>query len=483
MTCDVKLYRKRQILAELESGCAEPAVLTVNSGGVEVTVAPQVEPDVQMNERDVARISLSRLQSIPGEITGSAKFSAEFKGTGAANTPNPLGKYLEACSMERRLVQKIGIDNLVGASAHEVPVYSVITCVLKPTATAIVAVPMDQQTYGTLFYILTGAVGFADTDLLVITKPDGDILTTAANTAEVIHGEAFSPITVNQKTITIRSEEDGYKKEIYSAMGTATFSAESSGIAKLEFDFKGVISKGYIRTATIAVSRAQGLVFVGATSGARGAFIRSVVGAGTAQEIHFQLLTPTVPFDILGESIETVEAVAIGTIAAGANINGGFGDFDMTADVVFPTTVPPILQDARLKLVDATDPTKSFSPVFSTVGFDLGNEVSVRKDGNSFNGLKTARVTGRKPMASADPEMMSQESFDIFNKWFNGEPASMQFQVGKGGDNNSLFFYGKRAQFTGNGDGDRDGVAVISSEMELVTTAGGGDDEYLIVLF
>ena len=96
MTCDVKLYRKRQILGKLETGCAEPAALTAADGGVEITVSPEMAADVSMNERDVARLSLTHLKDIPGEIMANFSFSAEFKGSGVAGTPPKIDPFLQA---------------------------------------------------------------------------------------------------------------------------------------------------------------------------------------------------------------------------------------------------------------------------------------------------------------------------------------------------------------------------------------------------
>lgn len=478
MTCDVKLYRKRQVLAELETGCAQPAILTASSGGLEVSVSPQTDAEVSMNERDVARISLTNLRSIPGEIKGSTKFTAEFKGTGQVGLANPLERLLEACSMEKRTLHKISIDPT--QLTQDIPVGSGVECALKPTLSGHIVVPFIVNSgKSEIFYELdAGSPGLASGDVveLSIYGSIGATETTDATSIEAVAGSTFTPISTGQKTITIRTEEDGYKKEIYGAMGTVTISAESSGFAKLEFNFSGVISKGFVMNAAMTVDVPQFGLIVGATSGASAHLIRGVTAPFTG-ELHYVYNKGSVAFQA-GETLNDAAGVSVGAMSAGPNpeYDGGFGDRPMTTGVAFANTVPPILQDANLLIGD-------FKPVFSTVGFDAGNEVVVRKDGNSFNGLKTARITGRKPVASADPEMMSQADFDIFNKWFDGEPASFQFQVGPGGDLNSLFFFAREAQFTGNSDGDRDGVAIVSSEMMLAGQTSGADDEYKIVLF
>lgn len=491
--CNVKLYRKRQVLAELEDNCAEPAILTALSGGLEVNVSPSVEAEVAMVERDVARATLTPLLSIAGELKGSAKFTTDFKGVGGnvanvAAVKPPVGKYLEGCGLAHYALKRMKVT---GIGANIVRPGAIITVVAAPTVKIQVEVTYDASQVW-LHYSNIGDSPAASASL-VCTNPDGTVVnltvTSTAGDVDIPCGWVYRPVSSGHKNMTIRSEEDGFKKEIYAASGNFKFSADANGLGKFDFEFQGVVSKGFISTLTQASATAlpAGTVIKNAAGDKIAKLVRGTQAVTTPQEIHYVYTTALgnqLPNDTANGHFTTTEAVkdqagsAIGTLSGG-EVNGGFGDYPMTSGVVYQTTTPPILQDARLKLLNG----QQYSPVFSSVSLDAGNEIVVRKDGNSFNGLQTARITARKPVGSADPEMMSQTAFDIFNDWFGGVPAAFSFQLGKGSDGNSMFVWGKKAQFTGNADGERDGIATVSSEFMLAGDYTSADDEYSLVFF
>lgn len=493
--CNVKLYRKRQVLAQLEDNCAEPAILTALSGGLEVNVSPSVEAEVAMVERDVARATLTPLLSIAGELKGSAKFTTDFKGVGGnvanvAAVKPPVGKYLEGCGLGAYALKRMKVT---GIGVNTVRPGAIITVTASPTVKLQAEVTYDATQVWLHYSIVPTFVGPAASDALVCTNPDGTVVnltaTATAGDVDVACGWVYRPVSSGHKNMTIRSEEDGFKKEIYAASGNFKFSADANGLGKFDFEFQGVVSKGFISTLTQAspVALDAGTIIKNAAGDKIAKLVRGTQAVTTPQEIHYVYTTALgnqLPNDVANGHFTTTEAVkdvsgsAIGTLSGG-EVNGGFGDYPMTSGVVYQTTTPPILQDARLKLLNG----QSYSPVFSSVSLDAGNEIVVRKDGNSFNGLQTARITARKPAGSADPEMMSQSSFDIFNDWFNGVPAQMSFQLGKGSDGNSMFVWGKKAQFTGNADGERDGISVVSSEFMLAGDYTSADDEYSLVFF
>lgn len=84
-SCGVKLQRKRQVLAAIQPDCSTMVLdLTKDNGGLEVSVAPMIEMEVERKERNVSRASITNLAGISGKISGSAKISTEFKGVGSA---------------------------------------------------------------------------------------------------------------------------------------------------------------------------------------------------------------------------------------------------------------------------------------------------------------------------------------------------------------------------------------------------------------
>jgi len=477
MSCDGKLYRRRQVLGKIEEGCAEPAILAAVDGGLEVKVSPQITPQVDMNERDVARISLTKLESIPGEIKGDAQFSAEFKGSGQATVEPSIGKYLEGSSTEKRTLYKIDAPELAGSDI----LFGSTLVGGTSGGEAVVVVAQDSEEYdGFVYYELTNGTGLASAEVVTLTKPDATTATFTSTVAEAPVGFTYSPISTGAKTMTIRSEEDGYKKEIYGAMGTWTLNADSSALTTFEFTFNGILSKGFIADMTFSVAVGQFEQIKGGTSGALATLVRGVDGAGTI-ETHFVLQDKDVQFNfVAGETVLNSSNVPVGVIAAATPFyRGAFGDQPMTPGIVFHSTQPPILQNAQLVL----DGLDGFKPTFASVSVDAQNEIAVRKNGNMFNGLQEALITGRGPTTSVDPEMMNESDYDVFNKWFEGTPGSIQFRIGRGSDFNSLFFYGKKAQFTNVGDGDRDSVAIVTAEAMLAGSTDDNDDEYKLVFY
>jgi len=482
MSCGGPLYRRRQILGKLETGCAEPAILTSADGGVEVTVSPQANPEVDMNERDVARISLTKLQAIPGEIRGAVQFSTEFKGGGDGITPPPVDPYLQACGTIRRTLLAYDSTGLAGIT---IPYGSLVTNAAGFGQKAMVVVPVDSENNLGLLYVEVVPTFSAPTAAveLTITYPDGtdDVWTPA--TGNIPAGFTYTPISTGMKTITIRSEEDttagGYKKEIYGAMGTFSLNAESSALGKFEFNFKGVISKGFVKQMTFTEPMAQWSQIVGATSGAKALLVRAVADNFNG-ETHY-VYQNDIPFQD-GEVLEDSSEATIGSVNAAVNpeYRAGFGDFPMTQNIFFGITNPPILQDAY---VTFSDEAVAYKPIFAAVGIDAANEVTVRKDANSINGLKEALVTSRSPKFTIDPEMMSEADFDLFNRWFGGDPISVGFKLGAGGDGNTLYVHAKKAQFTSLGDGDRDSMSVVNIEAMLAGDAFDNDDEYKLVFY
>lgn len=483
--CDVKLYRKRQVLAELQDECDVPVILTAANGGIEVNVSPSANAEVSMVERDVARASLTKLLSIPGEITGSVQFSSDFKGPGATGiltTPPKVGKYLEACGLGKNQLYRFKITGLV--AGKPIRPGAVLT---KSTTVGVVAeIAYDARNPYLYVTHQVGKVGPANNDVLSVLNPGETVpFDVTVTSVETPWGFAYKPISSGHKYMTIRSEEDGFKKEIYAAMGNFKFSADANNLGKFEFDFKGLISKGYVAKITLLTGTAidKGKVLATSTGDKLAVLLRGLSATTTAQEAHYVYTTNLGDFLPNGvghfgatEAIY-VDGVQVGSLSS-PEINAGFGDMAMTTGVVYDSTTPQILQDARLVW---TSNGKTYSPVFGSVSVDAGNNIVVRKNGNAFNGLATARLTDRKPVGSADPEMMNQVDFDLFNTWFNGIPAEFQFKLGDGDDGNSMFFYGKQTQFTGNSDGDRDGIAVVNSEFMFANNTD--DQDYTIAFY
>lgn len=93
------LSRRRAIAARIEAVEGVMENITVADGGV-LAVEPTFDADVKMFERNVMLGTLSNLQPIPGQQSGTIGFKVELKGAGSAyaadNLPD-VSKFIRAC--------------------------------------------------------------------------------------------------------------------------------------------------------------------------------------------------------------------------------------------------------------------------------------------------------------------------------------------------------------------------------------------------
>jgi hypothetical protein len=387
MTCDVKLYRKRQIFGKLEAQCGVAEVPTATDGVIRVGVAPSVSFEVEMNKRDIARSTLTKLPAVAGEKKASFKFVTEVVGSGSVSVPPEVDNYLKASGMRRRVVYALPIPANVGAE------FIVGETITGGTSGATGRILKVVNAGDTRILIDVGTSVFSSGEV-VTGSVSADVATLSG--APVASGFIYLPSTDDRQTITMRSEEDGYQKSVFACAGSFELAIESSKIGQYTFDFSGV-----------ALS---------------------------------------------------------------------YGDQAMTTGVVFPTTVPPVLQSAELAFEKGT--AQEFAPVFRKVSLSSGNEVVVRKDGNKANGLISALITDRNPQMTIDPEMMSASSYDIFDKLFDCTPTSISFKIGSEVGNTVLINVHK-AQYETVGDADADSVASTDCTLSIVNE--GNDNEYEII--
>ena len=597
--CNTKLQRVRQILGRLED-CETGMELDLGAAdaGLEVAVAPNIDPEVEMIERDVARSSITKLQGVIGKISGGAKFTHEFKGEEGPGFVKPkVVDYLEACSMGVRNVFSIDLDTVSfdpsntaetftvnsklyatsGGASGSIATLSVVgtgfgsnadgtytivqgvdftttgsgvgatidvTVASNANVSAVVNVggtgfnanegilisQIDGSSFvgGALNIDTVGAGGLSDMGARIVipvdlgkrrdvvyyetlkadgvTAPsladateyevvseDGSVLGTfiTGSVESAVVGSAVYPISRNQKSMTIRVEEEGYQRTIYGAMGNFSIMAENSGLGKFEFDFQGIVPDGQIYTVngTPAMDLPEGSVLLVGSGGDVKFVVRKALtvagGALTDAEIWIEVLegdvSTVVDGDILflqdGSATGTTTTLALSLANTNDNYRAGFGDHVMTEDVVYSSLVPPTLRDANLLF-------GGYKPAFSEVSVESGNEVALRQSGNSADrGFINAVVNARSPKGSFDPEFMSEADYDYFGKWFSGEPVALEYQLSNDEINNRMYFYAKKAQTTGGSNSERDGVTTLGAEASFVGSTKDQDDEYRIVFY
>jgi hypothetical protein len=157
----------------------------------------------------------------------------------------------------------------------------------------------------------------------------------------------------------------------------------------------------------------------------------------------------------------------------------GVVDASMTSGIDYYSTVPPVLLSAGMKInADAGD---ALSPIIQSVSVDIANKLTMRPDANKSNGFVSARISGRRPVGSIDPEMVLVATHDFFGKWFAGTNIQLEFKAGSS-DGNTFWFFGENAQYDGISDADRDGIATNGVDMKFQRVdEDTGDDEIELV--
>jgi hypothetical protein len=459
MTCNPKLYRKRQMLGKPQASCGILEPLSADDGKLRVEVGQDATPEVNMNERNLALRYLSKVPNVPGAIMGKMSFMSEIVGSGDVSIVPESDTYLRGCGLSRL---NLNILEMVIPSNTSV-VRNALLVGQTSSAVGRLVVPLDGSEIRAYIEVISGT--FVDTELIDVQGGATGIFTMSG--APVVGGFSYVPISENFEYLTLRSEEDGYKKTMNDAMGTFTISAESSTIGKFEFEFSGVVDK----KAFSAITTATGVTFSTDSILYSGQKTIEVLRAYDSDDADLNTL---IYRNIEGVAVNTdvytdgTDSLTIAQVPEKAY----FGDGAMTDNIDYYDTVPPILQDSKTQW-------GGFQPIFNSVSFDLANEVSVRANANSHTGLASAFITARTPSGSIDPEMTESASdFDFYNSWFDGELNEMQFRFGEV-QGNGVWVFMPQIQAQSVADADKEGMSGNTYDFE----AKGENDNELEIVF
>ncbi len=166
--------------------------------------------------------------------------------------------------------------------------------------------------------------------------------------------------------------------------------------------------------------------------------------------------------------------------------------------------LPSTFNDATLKIGEHGNAGFT-SALFSSLTWDMGNEVVFREDANSATGYKAAQIVGRAGQVTLDPDAVvggttSATVFDFFEKMAEGTDVRAEWKVGDGMDGQSALFRMPCLRFSDMGIGDRDKIETL--DLTAMVTGGligdsvtqadgdvqsyadrGADNEFSIVLY
>lgn len=478
-TTGPQLTRKAQIGGHVESteGTAETLAAFDFKTRMIVGGSPDYAPERE--QRNIARSTLTNLGSIEGKKPTTINFSAEF------NTPD---------TFTIAATQSLDVESVLWQSGN----------VIRYTFTG--TPDLSGVTAGDYFTCNYEDSAINDGTFLIETVNDG------SDYVEVINRNR----TANTDDTASSSTGVG---DVQSPLEYAwAFEAAGTHVEGLSVISIGAISDGpyeHGETITGTTSSATGRVVVPAATGDSELYFETLTGkfvttetitGGTSGATCTSSSGPTVdgysvkPISDCHE-VATVEYQEDGyawslrsgmaniTMDLNANavgvINFEFqgpratnGDKTLTASITRGNEEPPILKTADLTFnANAT----AFTPVFSAVTFDMGNNVVLRENGNSSDdtGYETARITSREPKVTITQEFELAATFDYFTKLDAGTKTALQFHIGTAATKQGWFF-ADELEFQAVPLGDNDGVRGIDLEAMCTGNASDADDEWQI---
>lgn len=152
-----------------------------------------------------------------------------------------------------------------------------------------------------------------------------------------------------------------------------------------------------------------------------------------------------------------------------------FGDKALTTGITRDSDEPPILQCAEMTINGVT-------VVFHSIGFDMGNNVVHRIDGNSCDtGIIADFISSREPKLTVSFEHLPESTLDTFGILDAATKVPVLFTLGQT-EGKKFMFWADLAQISNIGMGDADGIRTTDVEMMLTGAAGSGDDEFEMAL-
>lgn len=153
---------------------------------------------------------------------------------------------------------------------------------------------------------------------------------------------------------------------------------------------------------------------------------------------------------------------------------GKWEDFDVQAVSVAPVAVtqtPNIFRGVGLVYDLAGN---NFSPIFSSMGFDLGNETTLRMNASDPTGYETARIVDAAPIVTIDPEYDNAN-----NDWLSEADAkALKTLTWTSGVTPQLLTASHQVVVMPPTIGERDGIVINDVELQPVVAVAGavGDD-------
>ncbi len=121
------------------------------------------------------------------------------------------------------------------------------------------------------------------------------------------------------------------------------------------------------------------------------------------------------------------------------------------------------------------------SLVLENLEIDMGNEIVISPKPQDASGIDYAKITGRNPTMTIDPEFVAKSSHDFYSKLMSRDTFAVVIAMGDA-NGNCINFSLPAVRYTGLKDGDRSGIKVINATCEICKNSDGGNDEIVITM-
>lgn len=140
----------------------------------------------------------------------------------------------------------------------------------------------------------------------------------------------------------------------------------------------------------------------------------------------------------------------------------------------YPVQVPFIFMGATVT-IDGN------SLVLDTLEIDMGNEVYMSTKPQDPSGIDYAKITGRNPTMTFDPEMVAVTDHNFLAKIMSRSTMAVVV-VMNDSNGNSLAFSLPAVRYTSVKEGDRSGINIVNATCEVCKSVDAGNDEITITM-
>lgn len=146
----------------------------------------------------------------------------------------------------------------------------------------------------------------------------------------------------------------------------------------------------------------------------------------------------------------------------------------LSSGVSYQSTLPPVFANASF----AVD---SYSAVIENLEIRSGNSVSLRPDVNASSGYRSAVISGREPVLTFDPEMVTVATYDFYGKLRSGNEGAFSQVLGSVAGN-IITITAPKVQYMAINPADRNKQRTLGIDCQLNRNTAAGDDELSIAL-